>query len=336
MKLADIQALHGAFQAVGFQCDRLVAIRHALHLAARGGSTAYLMHGVEGCGKTTQARALAQVLGWDFLYVRVDMIHEGQDPDRMVHDHRLIVEHTPYGPQAFKPQKKGARALIPGGNGRGPGPLFHLAEASTASHGTVLLLDELDKATDTVDSRLQVFLDAGGITAQGKFMPINWTHAVVLIGKNYKRPTMFALKDRCNFVEVIHISEADEIALATGKVVPRALRTEEFVSIAPESTPQVPQPLAEYMSQFAAKLRREPNESMRLQFPPSTRRVLRANHDVVRLTQVGPEGMIYVGEIVSDWFALTKADRRKLASIRSPDEIREGLKRVCNIASPLT
>lgn len=172
-------------------------------MAALGSGRPLLITGEPGCGKSSMARAYASLLKFDFI---ASMIKPGSSHEsllwRIDHVERLAQAHTQQGmltnvkqQEELECEREKAMKLS---NFRSKGAVWQAFD-NTARKGTVLLLDEADKAELTLVNGLLDVLDQGSFTGpENETISKKTDHPLlVVITSNGDRPMPPALIRRC-------------------------------------------------------------------------------------------------------------------------------------------
>jgi MoxR-like ATPase len=218
-RFESIEALSGALARERYLVDEGLATVLFLSLRLR---KPLLVEGEPGVGKTELAKALAAAAGVPVLRLQC---YEGIDVHHAVYDWdypRQLLHLRAGGTDAlFSEQFLVRRPLL----------------EALAEPGTVLLIDELDRADDEFEAFLLEFLSDFQVTIPEIGVVRTDEPPAVIITSNRTRELHEALKRRCLYHWIEHPDLAREIAIARTRL------------------PEVPEPLVRQVCAFVQQLR---------------------------------------------------------------------------------
>ena len=209
---ASPESLSRALSATGYLPD--VAISTAAYLAAAL-QRPLLLEGEAGVGKTSLAESLAQIRGTELIRLQC---YEGIDASQALYDwdfprqvlHLRAVEAVE-GPGGDLQQVESALY----------GERFLLARpilAALRTPGSVLLIDEIDRADDEFEAFLLEVLSEFAVTIPELGRVEAVVPPLVVLTSNRTREVHDALKRRCLYHWVEHPSLDREIAILRGRL----------------------------------------------------------------------------------------------------------------------
>jgi MoxR-like ATPase len=185
-----------------------------------------LIRGEPGTGKSQVARAAAALLGWDFLYEVITARHEAQDLLwRYDAVERLATAHKGERTRMRDFVSPGVlwQALHPGGAAlqhqhvqavaNGGAPVAEMAAPAPRHPGTVVLLDEIDKAdSDLPNSLLEVLANGGFSLPWGEALHAAGADpapTLIVMTSNEERELPAAFVRRCICLHLVPPAEQD-------------------------------------------------------------------------------------------------------------------------------
>ena len=213
-----------ALAAVGYLPDQ--GLSTVVHLALTLGRP-LLLEGEAGVGKTSLARAVADIEGGGFIRLQC---HEGIDVGQAVYqwDHARQLVHLRTAEVTGELSGRGSADIesdLYSERFLRRGPVLEALSAPAGSRRPVLLIDEIDRADDEFDALLLEALSEFSVTVpelgtiRAEVIPI------VILTSNRTRDVHDALKRRCLYHWIEHPDYEREVAIVTSRApqVPIAL-----------------------------------------------------------------------------------------------------------------
>ena len=301
-----IQSVLAGLKNAGYVAAEKLAAQIALLLASNGGAVkAMLLDGPPGAGKTALAKAVARILGVEYIYVQA---HPGSAPEDFLYDANIV--------QILRGVSGDRTAVQTVEDVVELGFLPRIFRAS--QHGLVVaFVDELDKASPKTDSLFLAALQEGEVHVRGiGTVKANLENLVLFFTKNNERQVSEPLMRRCRR-EYLGFPSADlEMSILTGKV--GAGKIEKPVSVHHEPVGNLPEAVARVLVEIAGKLRARQEDLIK---PPATQELMMAGHDTVRLARWGASH--FSGDVAFGWLAAFPEDREILRGIVTPEKLSE-------------
>lgn len=299
-----IKKIVAALMVVGYMAAEKLAAQVALLLASNGGSIkAMLLDGPPGAGKTALAKAVANILGVDYVYIQA---HPGSAPEDFLYDANIV--SILRGVSGDKSAVRSAEDVVELG-------FLPTVFRMSQSGPVVAFVDELDKANPKTDSLFLSALQEGEVVIKGVGrIKANLSNLVIFFTKNNERQVSEPLMRRCRR-EYLGFPSADlELAILTGKVGGGKL--DKPVSVPHEAIETVPEAVAKVLIGVATQLRAKQEDLIK---PPATQELLMAAHDVIRLARWN--ALPLAGEVAFGWLAAYQEDREVLRQIMTPERL---------------
>jgi MoxR-like ATPase len=259
--LGNPQELQSRFKQVGYICDPQIAINVSLLLSSKPIMVrSLLLEGQPGTGKTFTAECLAKITTAEMYYVSC---YAGMNFQNLVEYNSIGEKEAKLGilPRAFK---------------------------ASQTRSVVLLIDEVDKAHESIDTLFLGPLQTGSIVLESQETILaNLENIVVLFTKNFNRRLDEALLRRLNPIEVKYLDPELEIEILT-----------------PHLPPQIANNLVKLANIF-----RSCDGFYKLERPPAPDELILAGRYLLKMLEWQIERPELVGKSLFPLFAKSERDR---------------------------